>query len=40
MLDVLHSVHRSTLLMMDTWLERWELSTKTKNIIGGHEAGP
>ena len=36
MLEVLHTIHPSTLLMMDTWLEQWEVSSKKKkNISGG-----
>ena len=35
MLEVLHRVHLLGLLMMDTWLEQWEVSSKNKNITGG-----
>ena len=35
MLEVLHTIHRSALLIMDTWLEQWEVSSKNKNITRG-----
>ena len=38
MLDVLHRVHASALLMMDT-LEQWEVSSKNKNITDGACSG-
>ena len=35
MLEVLHRVHPSALLMRDTWLKLWGVSSKNKNITGG-----
>ena len=35
MLELLHRVHPSALLIMDTWLEQWEVSSINKNITSG-----
>ena len=35
MLEVLHTVHPSALLIMDTCRKLWGVSSKNKNITGG-----
>ena len=35
MLEYLHRVHPTALLMIDTWLEEWEVSSTKRNPTGG-----